>query len=166
MPANFILITAQNPCPCGYLGDSLKECVCSAGSIYGYKRKISGPIIDRLDLNINVQRADFLRFKDSHSEPSAAVAKRVAAAREIQNQRLGGGRLNSRASSAEIKNLFEFSREAEVLLEQADVQYHFSARGYFKLLRIGRTIADLAQSRQILAEHCAEALRYRFADLF
>ncbi len=169
LPARFILVTARNPCPCGYYGDFSKECVCGAGKINAYRRKLSGPIIDRLDININVPRINFLQFKNTTPEPSAEVFKGVISARAVQQERFSArgitaGRMNSSASPAEIKRLFRVSRQSEKLLLEADAKARFSPRSYFKILKLARTIADLSPSEDVLPEHCAEALQYRFPN--
>lgn len=161
LPADFILIAAQNPCPCGYLGDSEKECSCGPGQIIKYKRKISGPILDRIDLQVQVDRID-LRKMNQEEESSASVRERVEAAREIQYQRFGKKQLNVSATRKEIKNTFCITEEALQRSYFAAEKYSLSARGYLKMLKVARTIADLAGRENILDLDISEALQYRF----
>lgn len=163
-PADFILVAAQNPCPCGFYGDIKNNCLCSMGKIYSYKRRISGPVNDRLDMNINVPRTDFFKKKDFKEEDSQTVLERVILARALQKKRYGCDKVNARATSVEIRKLFFIQDSAESLLAEASVKYNFSARGYYKILKLARTIADLSASNFVLEEHVAEALQYRFAE--
>lgn len=163
-PAKFILVAASNPCACGYLGDREKNCVCSSAQIINYKKKISGPILDRIDLHIEVPRIKFDKLASNlDSEDSAAIKKRVEKAREWQNQRFSGSNFitNSEMSSAAVKHFCPIDNTSANLLHQAVNQMHLSARGYFRMLKLARTIADLAGQESILTPHIAEALQYR-----
>jgi magnesium chelatase family protein len=163
-PAQFLLIAAMNPCPCGYLGDSLKRCRCSLAQIQKYQNKISGPILDRLDLQIEVPRigTEILR-QDEKSESSFAVRARVIGAQNIQLKR-NHGKLNAQLSPNEIKRWAWPAPEGLALIEQAMKNLHLSARAYFKILKISRTIADLEASEAVQKKHIAEAIQYRSLD--
>jgi magnesium chelatase family protein len=163
-PAKFILIAAMNPCPCGYLGDSEKNCICSANQIMSYKKKISGPILDRIDLHIEVPRLNFEKLMaEKISEKSADIKNRVEKARAIQRQRFAaiGILTNSEMSSETTKRFCQIDTPAAALLRNAISQMHLSARAYFRILKMARTIADLAEEKNILINHIAEALQYR-----
>lgn len=161
-PAKFILVAARNPCPCGYFGDSQKRCICAPGSVAKYQKRISGPLLDRIDLHVDVPRLSYEKFSDTTgNEPSAVVRSRVEKARQVQMTRLGGARTNSELSSAEIKKFCKLEGEGENLLKMAAVKYHLSGRGIHRILKVARTIADLAEQENILAEHVTEAIQYR-----
>jgi len=163
-PAKFILVAASNPCPCGYLGDREKNCVCSSTQIINYKKKISGPILDRIDLHIEVPRIKFDKLSsDINSEGSADIKKRVENARLSQNQRFMGTNFitNSEMTPEAVKRFCRVDNTSTNLLHQAVDQMHLSARGYFRILKLARTIADLAGEANILTPHIAEALQYR-----
>ncbi|MFH0955948.1 MAG: YifB family Mg chelatase-like AAA ATPase, partial [Candidatus Falkowbacteria bacterium] len=163
-PAKFILVAASNPCPCGYLGDREKNCVCSSTQIMNYKKKISGPILDRIDLHIEVPRIKFDKLaSDINSEKSADIKKRVENARLKQDQRFMGTNFitNSEMTPEAVKNFCRVDNTSTNLLHQAVDQMHLSARGYFRILKLARTIADLAGETNILTPHIAEALQYR-----
>ncbi len=161
-PADFILIAAQNPCPCGFYGDEYKNCLCAPGEIRRYQKKISGPILDRIDLQIHVQRVDLFQQRKA-AESSAQIMQRILRVRQIQKKRQGS-KLNSRLSSAEIKQYCRFGLPGRQLLQAADKKYHFSARSFYRLIKLARTIADLAGFAEIKVEHLAEALQYRIAE--
>ena len=163
-PAKFILVAASNPCPCGYLGDREKNCTCSSTQIINYKKKISGPILDRIDLHIEVPRIKFDKLaSDINSEKSEDIKKRVENARTLQSQRFIGTNFitNSEMSPEAVKNFCRVDNASTNLLHQAVDQMHLSARGYFRILKLARTIADLANETNILTPHIAEALQYR-----
>ena len=159
-PANFILIAAQNPCPCGRYKESNNECICSPGQIQRYRSKISGPILDRIDLQVYVPKIN-LRKIDRPQMSSAAVAERVAAARRLQYQRFGATKLNSRMNRQEINKFCQLEISSKELLYQAENKFGLSARGYFRILKVARTIADLEGAEKISENHLAEALNYR-----
>jgi magnesium chelatase family protein len=159
-PANFQLIAAMNPCPCGYRGDSNNRCQCNLQQVIRYRSKISGPLLDRIDLHIevpNLPRAELRQ--DRTSETSAEVRARVIAAREIQIQRCG--RQNSLLSSKEIDSHCHLNENDECLLDTAIEQLGLSARAWYRILKVSRTIADLANSENIQTSHLTEAITYR-----
>ncbi len=163
-PAKFILIAAMNPCPCGYYGDNEKNCICSTNQILGYKKKISGPILDRIDLHIEVPRIKFEKLTShSLSEDSQSIKERVEKARLIQRERFAKMPFitNSEMSSETVKQFCELDNTSLNLLKNAVNQMHLSARGYFRILKLARTIADLAEEEKITVAHLAEALQYR-----
>lgn len=162
-PAKFMLIAAQNPCPCGYYGDrGGRACVCSSASIYKYQKRLSGPLLDRIDLHIDVPRLSYeVMAQAEPAERSADIAARVQAAREKQYQRLGSGRTNSELTIAEIKQWCSLGADAHGVLSQASELYKLSGRSIHRVLKVARTIADLAEHDQITVDDLAEALRYR-----
>lgn len=164
-PAKFILVAAMNPCPCGYLGDSEKACGCSAGQIIGYRKKISGPILDRIDLHVEVPRLAFgkLSSTDKEAESSVQIKERVEQARQRQQGRFGGMKCltNSEMSSAATRKLCPLDESSLKLMQKAVNKLNISARAYFRILKVARTIADLAEREKIAADDIAEALQYR-----
>ncbi|HKP51134.1 MAG TPA: YifB family Mg chelatase-like AAA ATPase [Chloroflexia bacterium] len=164
-PANFILIAAQNPCPCGYYGDPVKECTCSHTTIARYQKKISGPLLDRMDIHIEVPRVDYEKLSDRRlGEPSATIRARVEAARKIQRERFKGVQgvaCNAEMHPAEIREYCELDAAGQSLIKAAMRQMHLSARAYHRILKLSRTIADLAGCERIEAAHLAEAVQYR-----
>jgi len=168
-PAKFMLVAAQNPCPCGFAGDPEKSCVCSPTQFLRYQKKISGPLLDRIDLHVEVPRLSFEKIEEETPlEDSARVRVRVVAARKIQSRRFSMAGLALQTNSEMgIKELKEFCRPeapALVLLRSAVASQHLSARAYHRVLKLSRTIADLAGSANILTEHVAEALMFRPKD--
>jgi magnesium chelatase family protein len=166
-PCDFTLIAAMNPCPCGYLGDARRECRCSAQQIRRYRRRVSGPFLDRIDLVVQVPRLtrDELTAR-VEGEPSSAVRVRVERARSVQWRRSAGHSgsvCNARLESRRLIERCNVDAEASRLLEHAVDRYVLSARGYHRVLKVARTIADLADSGAVEAQHVAEALQYRFA---
>lgn len=163
-PAKFVLIAATNPCPCGYLGDQEKNCVCSGSQIINYKKKISGPILDRIDLHIEVPRIKFNKLTaETESESSARIKARVEKARAVQAERFKDTNFitNSEMSSEAVKRFCQVDHNSMALLQRAVDQLHLSARAYFRVLKLARTIADLGQMEKIQVNHVAEALQYR-----
>ncbi|PIR74130.1 MAG: magnesium chelatase [Candidatus Magasanikbacteria bacterium CG10_big_fil_rev_8_21_14_0_10_47_10] len=163
-PAKFTLIASQNPCPCGYATDADKVCVCSPMHRARYQKKISGPLLDRIDLHVDVPRIDFEKLSDNSSaEPSAKIRARVEAARQIQQNRFANSTriTNSEMTNRDIKTYCQLNDESLDLLRQAVATLHLSARSYNRILKIGRTIADLEASPHILTKHVAEAIQYR-----
>jgi len=163
-PAKFILVAAMNPCSCGFYGDKEKQCVCSLGQILSYRKRISGPIIDRIDLHIEVPRLKFNKLSaEGEGEKSAEIKKRIEAARKIQQLRFKGTNYltNSEMTSEAAKEFCVLDDASCQLLHSAVDQMHLSARAYFRVLKIARTIADLAGLDKILSPHIAEALQYR-----
>lgn len=166
-PAKFILISAQNPCPCGYFGSTVKECTCMPSQVNRYKKKISGPLLDRIDLHLNVPAVDVEKLSgEAVPESSADVRKRVIKAREIQKKRFGKGEIltNSEMTNQLIRKHCVLEADALALLKQAMVKMKLSARSYFRILKLSRTIADLAERENIVVEDIAEALQYRMKE--
>ncbi len=163
-PARFILVASQNPCPCGFASDPTHPCTCSAMQISRYQKKISGPLLDRIDLHLEVPRVPFDKLTATTSgESSATVRARVIAARQRQHERFLGRRIhtNSEMGPKEIKEFCQLDEASQTLLRDAAEHLHLSARGYHRLLKMSRTIADLAESPDIKIEHLAEALQFR-----
>jgi magnesium chelatase family protein len=177
-PANFQLIGAMNPCPCGYYGDPVKPCTCLPGIVTKYQKRISGPLLDRIDIHIEVPRVEYEKLSDLRlGEPSSAIQKRVEAARQRQRERFalpddpaaGNGhppRLDSIACNAdmrpaEVRQFCELDDTSRTLMRSAMNQLQLSARAYHRILKLARTIADLAGSEHIQPSHLAEALQYR-----
>lgn len=166
-PAKFILIAAQNPCPCGFLGSFKKTCICLPGQISRYKKRVSGPILDRIDIHVDVPPVDVDKLTMSEAkEDSKTIRARVKKAREIQKQRLvsDGILTNSEMTNAQIKKFCKITQDGLDLLKLAISQMNLSARGYHRILKLSRTIADLSESENILAEHIAESLQYRVRE--
>jgi magnesium chelatase family protein len=160
-PAKFQLIAAMNPCPCGYLGDPKHNCNCTPKQIQSYHSKISGPLIDRIDLHIEVPalpKGTFSTINDN-AESSDQIRERVAAARNLQLQRTG--KINNMLNNKEIEHFCSLSLQDKIMLENAVEQLGLSARAYHRILKVARTIADIADSSNIEAEHLKEALSYR-----
>lgn len=159
-PAKFILVAAQNPCPCGYLGDEHKQCICTPTQIMRYQKRVSGPLLDRIDLHIEVPRLKYEKLADEKvAESSTEIRKRVQAAREIQFNRLG--KTNAEMNSRDIKKYCELDDESKTLLKHAINNLNLSARQYTRILKLSRTIADLESSENISASNIGEALQYR-----
>ncbi len=167
-PARFILVCAMNPCRCGYLGHPTKACQCTYQEIKKYKSKLSGPIVDRIDLHVEVppvEIRDLLQDRNNPSESSRDIRERVIKARMIQKKRYGTPlKLNAHLSSREIKKFCKLESGAETFLERALEKYGFSARGVHKVLKVARTIADLENCEIIKKEHLAEAIQYRVLE--
>ncbi len=163
-PANFMLIAAQNPCPCGYYGDPTRACSCSNSMITRYQKRVSGPLMDRIDLHVDVPRVEYEKLSSAHrSEPSAAVRERVEAARARQAARFVGTTFYSNADMGpgEVRTFCELDDVGRRLMKSAMAQMNLSARGFHRVLKVGRTIAYLAGCDMIGAAHLAEALQYR-----
>lgn len=167
-PASFMLISSMNPCPCGFYNHPEKECTCPPGAVQKYLNKISGPLLDRIDLHVEVTPVPFSELsKAENSEPSAAIRDRVIAAREIQAERykdVDGIYANAQMSSKQLKEICVISQAGQTLLKAAMDKLNLSARAYDRILKVSRTIADLAQSPDIKVEHLAEAIQYRSLD--
>ncbi len=164
-PAAFQLIAAMNPCPCGYLGDQSDRCSCNAEQIRRYWARISGPLLDRIDLHIevtNITTELMQKFGKKNSEKSAAVRERVSRARAWQEQRQEV--VNAKLTNATLESLCRLGKAQQQLLSQATEHLRLSARGVYRILKVARTIADMEQSAQIEANHLAEAISYRYLD--
>jgi len=163
-PANFMMVAAMNPCPCGYYGDPLKECTCSMSTISRYQKRISGPLLDRIDIFVQVPRIEYEKLADERpAEVSERVRSRVEEARAIQRARFEGTRLtcNTEMTPVEVREFCQVEPEAQSLLRAAMKQLALSARAFHRILKLARTIADLAGAPTIGASHLAEAIQYR-----
>lgn len=160
-PANFILIAAMNPCPCGYFGTQQKTCTCTPSAIQRYKRKISGPIMDRIDIWLEVEHIDYEKLSNKNlpkSETSDIIAKRINVAQAIQNKRQN--KKNSGLSAKELENI-DIEQDAQEILNQSAKKLALSPRSYHRIIKLSRTIADLDDSKTIRTPHILEALQYR-----
>lgn len=163
-PAKFILVAAMNPCPCGYATDASRQCVCSPAQIANYQKKISGPLLDRIDLHIEVPRLKFEKLIDERpAEKSTTIRRRIQAARDRQAVRFVGLATvtNAEMAGRQVKDFCAVDEISQELLRSAVNQLHLSARAYHRILKVARTIADLTASEKIEAAHIAEALQYR-----
>lgn len=167
-PANFMLIASMNPCPCGFYNHPERECTCPPGAVQKYLNKISGPLLDRIDLHVEVTPVAFSALSNqSNGEKSIQIRERVINAREIQSQRFQsqqGIYANAQMSSKQLKEICVIDRVGEMLLKKAMEKLNLSARAYDRILKVSRTIADLANSETIKPEHLAEAIQYRSLD--
>jgi len=174
-PADFMLIAAMNPCKCGYFGDPKRECRCSPVDVQRYRDRISGPLLDRIDIHVEVPAVQYrdLSSKGAPGEPSAAIRERVTQAREIQRQRFANHktghaslktRCNARMTVQQLKRHCALDEAAEGMMKMAMTELNFSARAYDRILKVARTIADLANSENIQADHVGEAIQYRTLD--
>jgi magnesium chelatase family protein len=167
-PAGFILVAAQNPCPCGNFGQPTLECVCHPIAVQRYQKKISGPLLDRIDLHINVPRLAYQEIMqddlENEQETSALVKQRITAARAIQTARFGKSQTNSEMSTYQLKEYCRLNKSSNQLLEQAANKYLLSGRSIHRVLKVARTIADLAKSKEIQSNHLAESLQYRLGE--
>lgn len=167
-PANFMLAAAMNPCPCGFYTDPVKECTCTSIQIQKYMAKISGPLLDRIDIHIEVPAVKYKELSSkSTGEKSEQIRQRVIAAREIQQKRFANKKnihSNADMGSKEIKEFCQLDSSGEELLKTAMIKLGLSARAYDRILKVSRTIADLENSNTILAQHLSEAIQYRSLD--
>jgi magnesium chelatase family protein len=166
-PANVMLIAAMNPCPCGFYTDAFRECTCTLPQIQRYRAKVSGPLLDRIDIQIEVPAVRYSELSgSSEGEGSAAVRARVEQSRKIQLERFSRRAIHSNAqmTTRDIKKHCKVDREGEILLESAITRLGLSARAYTRVLKVARTIADLDASEQILSRHLSEAIQYRSLD--
>jgi magnesium chelatase family protein len=180
-PARFMLAAAMNPCPCGYFNDKSRDCMCTPPMIQRYVSKVSGPLLDRIDIHIEVPAVQYKELRGGNaSEGSAEIRARVLAARELQHQRLlehgskpSRSQSSARAASTfsnahmttqQIRSFCELSTDAERLLERAMQQQGLSARAHDRILKVARTIADLDRAQSIAVPHIAEAIQYRTLD--
>ena len=163
-PANFMFVGAMNPCPCGYFGDPIKECTCNPSTVTRYQKRISGPLLDRIDIHIEVPRVEFEKLADDRvGEPAEAVRKRVEPARTRQRVRFEGTELNSNADMGpgEVRKYCALDDPSRALVRQAMTQLQLTARAFHRVLKLSRTIADLAGEPEIVSTNVAEALQYR-----
>jgi magnesium chelatase family protein len=167
-PARFVLVAALNPCPCGFLGDISHACTCSPLQVKRYEEKLSGPLLDRIDIHLQVPAVPFQQVASAEAgEDSQTIKERVTRAREIQKERFQGRRgiySNSQMNSRDLKKFCGLDAAALHLLERGMEQLGLSARAYHRILKIARTIADLAGQKNISADHIAEAIQYRRLD--
>jgi len=165
-PSKFMLVAAQNPCPCGFLNDPTHECKCAASQIIRYKKRVSGPLLDRIDIHLDVPAVKIEKFQTGHTEKietSSSIRKRVQMARDIQTKRFKEAKIasNSEMGNKDIKKFCELSKECISLLNSAVLKMNLSARSYNRTIKLSRTIADLKEMKDIKVEHIAEALQYR-----
>jgi magnesium chelatase family protein len=168
-PARFMLAAAMNPCPCGFFNDTSRECHCTPQMIQRYVSKISGPLLDRIDIHIDVPAVNYKELRGgSAPEGSAQIRDRVLRAREVQLNRFAaaGERIfcNAQMSTRQIRSYCELSTDCDRLLERAMLQQGLSARAHDRILKVARTVADLDGSAMIEAKHIAEAIQYRTLD--
>lgn len=167
-PARFMLVAAMNPCPCGYYGDPEKECRCSAYEVFKYQKKISGPLLDRIDIQINVPRTNFDNLKGARPNAGKSQREAVKRARTIQQERFNKQNVkavtNSELSSKDCDELINLTKEANELLKEIFEKALLSSRGYYRLLKTSLTIADLDESEKILPQHIAEAFQLRLRE--
>lgn len=165
LPARFTLVAASNPCPCGYFGDPEKKCACTSSQIRMYKRKLSGPLMDRVDLFINVPQLKYEKLAALDEENcSSKIRERVEKARQIQRERFSMDKTNSEMEILEIKKYCQIDLKSQNLLRQYVDSGKLTARGYHRVLKVARTIADLEESENILFRHLSEALMYRIRE--
>lgn len=168
-PASFMLVASMNPCPCGYAGEDDGRCTCTPAMIHRYRSRLSGPLMDRIDLNINVKAVDSRSMSMAPSEESSStVVERVAAVREVQARRFAGEGIftNAQMLPSHLQRFCMVEGEAARLLQRLMDSYRLSARGYVRILKVARTIADMAGSDVIGTEHVSEAAQYRFPDSY
>lgn len=166
-PCNVMLIAAMNPCPCGYYGHPTRKCTCTQAAVSHYLAKVSGPLLDRIDLHVEVMPVEFDDLSDNtRAEPSEVIRKRVNAARKIQNERYAGTGItcNAMLTPAMLQKYCVMTEGAKTLLKNAFERMGLSARAYDRILKVARTIADLDKSENIDTKHIAEALQYRSLD--
>jgi magnesium chelatase family protein len=167
-PASFMLVASMNPCPCGYYNHPEKECMCAPGMVHKYLNKISGPLLDRIDLHVEVTPVNFEKLSEKRlSEKSEKIRERVIKAREIQNDRYSeqkGMHSNAMMGSKQLREICRIDESGQTLLKQAMEKLGLSARAYDRILKVSRTIADLEGSENIKSSHLAEAIQYRSLD--
>lgn len=167
-PARFMLVAAMNPCPCGFFNDPTRECRCTQPQIQRYIGKISGPLLDRIDLHVDVPAVKFkeLRADETMAEGSAAIRARVVAARQKQLERFAGTNVfnNAAMSPGQVRSICKLDGTGEQILERAMAKQGLSARAHDRILKVARTIADLDDAEKITVAHLSEALSYRSLD--
>lgn len=167
LPCSFLLVAAMNPCPCGYLGDAKRECRCTPSQIQRYRNRVSGPLLDRIDIHVEAPALSLTELRTEKSaESSAAIRARVETARAVQRDRFRDSRVtaNARMTQTQIKRHCHLDSSLGDLLQQAMEQLSLSARAYDRILKVARTIADLAGAEKIAAPHLLEAIQYRSLD--
>jgi magnesium chelatase family protein len=163
-PANFMLVAAMNPCPCGYFGDPVRDCSCSSAMVTRYQKRISGPLLDRIDIHAEVPRVDFDKLADDRlGEPTSKIRERVESAREPQKDRFEDTDLicNADMGPSEVRIYCVLDSSGRLLVRQAMTQLQLTARAFHRVLKLARTIADLSGDEEIQTHHLAEALYYR-----
>jgi len=163
-PAKFMLVAARNPCPCGYYGDAQRPCTCPEAVVTRYQKRVSGPIVDRIDMHLSVPRVDFPKLTgEPTGEASSAIRERVVAARELQWQRFSSGTTtcNAEMRLTDMRRVCALDAACASLMHTAVERLGLSARAYHRVLRVARTIADLAGSDDIKTLHLAEAIQYQ-----
>jgi len=167
-PTSFMLVAAMNPCPCGYYNHPDKDCSCGPGIVQRYLNKISGPLLDRIDIHVEVVPVPFRELSDDRtSEKSEVIRQRVVAAREIQDERYEGSKgiyCNAQMTSRQLRQICKLDEASQTLLKNAMEKLSLSARAYDRILKVARTIADLDNDAEIKTEHLAEAIQYRSLD--
>jgi magnesium chelatase family protein len=167
-PANFMLVSSMNPCPCGYYNHPEKDCLCPPGMVQKYLNKISGPLLDRIDLHVEVTPVSFDELSSKEKgESSADIRRRVMTARELQGSRYKeneGVHANAQMSTKQLQVFCKLNSESQQLLKMAMTKLNLSARAYDRILKVARTIADLEKNKSITSEHIAEAIQYRSLD--
>jgi len=167
-PSSFMLVSAMNPCPCGYFGDNRHQCTCTPGQVHRYRHKVSGPLLDRIDIHIEVPAVPYKELSNQHSgEESEDIRKRVVAARDLQLERFRNDRkiyANGQMKTRHIKKYCTLRPDAQTLLDAAMQKLGLSARAYTRILKVSRTVADLEGSEDIHSHHIAEAIQYRTLD--
>jgi len=166
-PCNFMLIASMNPCPCGYYGSSIKNCICSPTSIKRYLSKLSGPLLDRIDINVNIQPLEYRNFKENEKiETSKQIKERVEKAIKMQRERYANMDIlyNSELTPKLIERYCKLDNVGNKIMEKAFINYGLTARTYTRILKVARTIADLEGNMKITAKNIAEAIQYRFVN--
>lgn len=161
-PAKFTLVAAQNPCPCGYYGDPNKSCQCTPTQIFKYQKKVSGPLLDRIDLHVEVPRLSYEKMNEvTNRETSKEIKLRVEKARAVQQKRFGKSKTNSEMNLVEVKTFCKLEAPEQELFKAMTKKYNFSGRSLHRILKVARTIADLNGSEKITSNNLAEAIQYR-----
>jgi magnesium chelatase family protein len=162
-----MLVSAMNPCPCGYFSDPKHQCTCSPGQIHRYRRRVSGPLLDRIDIHIEVPAVPYKELATEYAgEDSAAIRERVVRARDIQLERFRNDKIycNGHMKTRQIRKHCILHPDAQTLLDTAMQKLALSARAYARIQKLSRTIADIDASPEILAHHVSEAIQYRTLD--
>ena len=170
-PCRFMLVAAMNPCPCGHFGDAKRQCRCTPIQMQRYRNRVSGPLLDRIDIHVEVPAMEYQQLASlEKGEGSAAIRARVVASREVQRERFAKSKgqhaihCNAGMRAKDVHKHCVLDDDAQGLLKAAMADLHLSARAYDRILKVARTIADLAQAEQIAADHVAEAVQYRSLD--